>query len=303
MKVVGAGLSGLIGRPLASQLVKKYELLRLVREITPQNNSLPGKGVIWKPPFLGDWSQEIDGAYAVINLSGESVADKRWTSAQKKELRNSRIQTTKALVDAIGQAKTKPKVFINASAIGYYGPRDDSPLDEKTPLGTGFLADLCQEWEGEALRTKTFSVRTVLLRTGIVLAKEGGALAKMLPPFKMGLGGSLGNGRQFMSWIHIEDEVNAILKTLEDPSINGAVNLTAPHAVSMKEFAVSLGKTLKRPAFFPVPGTVLKVLLGDMSEMFLTGQNVRPEVLLRSGFTFRFPSLGPALSDLIQKSS
>lgn len=300
MRIVGSGLSGLIGNVLTVQLKKKYELVVLARETKEPKRSSDSRRIVWHPPMLGDWIQEIDSAYAVINLAGEPIAGKRWTAAQKKELRDSRFQTTKALVDAIGRAKDKPKVFINASAIGYYGSRDSAALDESATPGTGFLSELCQEWEKEALRAKSFGVRTVLLRTGIVLAREGGALVKMLPPFKMGIGGPLGNGKQVMSWIHIEDAVGGILKVLEDPSIEGPVNLTAPQAVPMREFADALGRALKRPVFFPVPGIALRLLLGEMSAMLLTGQNIRPGVLTRAGYSFKYPALEDALKDLLQ---
>ncbi len=300
MKVVGSGFSGLIGRPLASQLLKKYELTQLVRDSKSRKDSASAaRRVSWRPPFFDDWVNEVDGAYAVINLSGEPIAEKRWNAARKKELRRSRVQSTKALVDAMGRAKIKPKVFMNASAIGFYGARDSSPIDESAPPGSGFLSELCQEWENEASRARSLGIRTVLLRTGVVLAREGGALSKMVPPFKIGAGGPLGNGRQFMSWIHIEDEVSAILRILEDSSIHGPVNLTSPQAVSMKEFTATLGHALKRPAFFPVPGLALRVLLGEMSEMLLTGQNVLPTVLLRAGYSFKYPALEPALKALV----
>ena len=299
MKIVACGVSGLIGKQLTGALVQKYELVSLRRKLNPTKSGYSGLEILWNPPYLSDnWVKEIDGAFAVINLSGESITGKRWTSKQKKALRDSRIGTTRAIVTAIAQAKVKPKALINASAIGIYGPRDNTPLNEAAVSGSGFLADLCREWEAEALKAKGLGVRVVLLRTGIVLAGEGGALAKMLRPFKIGLGGPLGSGKQFMSWIHVEDEVAAILKVLEDPSIEGPVNLTAPEPVTMGEFAKTLGGLVERPAIFAVPGIVLKLLLGEMSEMLLTGQKVVPEVLLRKGFQFKYPLFDSALKDL-----
>jgi len=286
-KIVGFGLSGLIGKPLVEKLAVRYECV-LLKHTVLRNSSDEGA-----------WQKELEGAYAVINLSGEPIAGKRWTAIQKKELRDSRLNTTRALVDAIAKSKSKPEVFLNASAIGYYGPRGDEALEESAAAGQGFLAALCTEWEKEALRAELLGVRTVLLRTGIVLSKEGGALAKMLPPFQFFIGGSLGSGKQMMSWVHIDDEVNAIVKALEDPGIRGPVNLTAPSAVSMREFAKTLGKVLKRPSCFPVPGIALKLLLGEMSEMLLTGQNVCPRKLLTHGFQFQFPALKKALQDLV----
>ncbi len=300
MKIVVCGMSGLIGRPLTTALLQKHELVVLRRKLAPAKSAYSGREVLWNPPYLSDnWTKEINGASAVINLSGEPIAGKHWTADQKKELRNSRIHTTRAILAAIAQARVKPKILINASAIGFYGPRDSTPVDETTGGGSGFLAELCREWETEALKAKEMGVRTALLRTGIVLAKEGGALAKILPIFKLGAGGPLGSGKQFMSWIHIEDEVGAVVKILEDPSIEGPVNLTAPQPVTMAQFALALGKAVKRPARLPVPGFVLKLLLGEMSEMLLTGQNVYPKKLTKAGFKFKYPSLEPALMELL----
>jgi hypothetical protein len=299
MKIVASGMSGLIGSVLLERLRAKNEVVILKRKASGSAASKTGRSVAWEPPKIGDWAREIDGARAVINLSGEPIAGKRWTPDQKKELRDSRLSTTKALVDAMVLAKTKPSVFLNASAIGFYGPRNEEVLSEVSPAGTGFLAELCGEWEKEALRASALGIRTVLLRTGIVLAKEGGALSKMVPPFKFFIGGALGSGRQIMSWIHLEDEVGGILKCLEDERISGPVNLTAPNPVSMSEFAGSLGRVLRRPSFLPVPGIALKILLGEMSELLLTGQNVAPKTLLSAGYVFKYPRLEPALENLL----
>ncbi len=284
-KIVGFGLSGLIGKPLVQKLAARYEWVKLTH------------AVLRNPSEEGGWQKELEGATAVINLAGEPIAGKRWTAAQKKELRDSRLNTTRAIVNAIAKSKSKPEVFLNASAIGYYGPRGDEALEESAAAGQGFLAALCTEWEKEALRAELLGVRTVLLRTGIVLSKEGGALAKMLPPFQFFIGGPLGSGKQMMSWVHIDDEVNAIVKALEDPGIRGPVNLTAPRAVTMNEFAQTLGKVLKRPSCFPVPSFVLKPLLGEMSKMLLTGQRAYPKKLLDHGFQFQFPTLDEALEN------
>lgn len=287
-KIIGTGLSGLVGKPLCEALKSRYDVMKLSRiwdngKINPSN-----------------WDAELNGAEAVINLSGENIAGKRWTAKQKEELRNSRIQTTRELVKAIAQAHPKPKVFLSGSAIGYYGARDEARVGEASAKGSGFLPDLCEEWEREALKASAYGVRVVLLRTGIVLAKNGGALAKMSPPFKMFIGGPLGSGKQFMSWIHIDDEVNAIIKCLEDERLKGPVNLTAPNAVSNKEFSKILAKTLHRPCLAPVPPIALKLLLGEMSEMLLTGQNVYPQALIDAGYQFKYPELATALADLLK---
>ncbi len=302
LKIVACGVSGLIGKPLsAAILAKGYELVRLVRRKGPAISGARDREVWWWPPTLGDWVKEINGAHAVINLSGESIAGKRWTGSQKKELRASRLHATRAIVEAISQVKNKPKVLLNGSAVGFYGPRDASVIDESAEAGSDFLSELCREWEKEARKAEAFGVRTVNLRTGIVLSREGGALAKMLPPFQAFLGGPLGNGRQLFSWVHIDDEVGAILKALEDPALRGPVNLTSPHAVPMKEFAQTLGRVLGRPSVFPAPGFVLKLLLGEMSSLLLTGQNVYPRKLVEAGFAFRYPVLEAALRALLRK--
>lgn len=282
MKVVARGLGGFIGSPLKEEFSKKYEVLSLARNVTPD-----------------DAAAQVDGAYAVINLAGEPIAGKRWSKTQKKELITSRLNTTRLLVEAMSKARNKPKVFLNASAIGFYGPRDTSPVSENTSAGSGFLADVCREWERQALKAESFGVRVALLRTGIVLGTNGGALGKMLLPFQLGLGGPLGSGKQIMSWIHLEDEVSAILYCLENENIHGPVNLTAPNPVSMAEFTKTLGRVLKRPAILPVPALALKVLLGEMSTMLLEGQNVQPEVLAANRFQFKFKRLEDALKDLL----
>ncbi len=300
MKIIGAGLSGLIGRELKGRLLQQHELVLLRHQvpdaILPQTTM---RQLIWNPPHLEEWAAELEKADAVINLAGEPIADKRWTETQKAALETSRTQTTRTLVEAISRCKIKPKVFLNASAIGYYGPSEGGALDENAAPGSGFLAEMCERWELEAARAESLGVRTVRLRTGIVLAKNGGALAKMAPPFKLFIGGPLGSGTQVMSWIHLEDEVNAILKALEDPAIRGPVNLTAPGAVTMNEFAKTIGRVLNKPAFFRVPPVALKLLLGEMSDMLLTGQNVYPKKLLDAGFKFKYPSLEPALKELL----
>ncbi len=300
MKIIGAGLNGLIGRELKGRLLQRHELVLLRHQvpgaILPQTTM---RQLTWNPPHLGEWAAELEKADAVINLAGEPVAGKQWTQTQKVVLATSRTQTTKTLVDAISRCKKKPKVLLNASAIGYYGPRDSTALDENAEAGSGFLAEMCERWEVEAVRAESLGVRTVRLRTGVVLARNAGALAKMVPPFQLFIGGPLGSGTQVMSWIHLEDEVNAILKALEDPAIRGPVNLTAPEAVTMDEFAKTLGRVLNKPSFFRVPPIALKVLLGEMSEMLLTGQNVYPKKLLEAGFKFKYPLLEPALKDLL----
>lgn len=298
-KIVLCGASGLIGTPLIKKLDEKYQLVLLRRKLPANMTANDAREVLWNPPYSGDWTKRLEGAAAVINLSGDGIAESRWTAAKKRVMRDSRLNTVKALVDAISKAKNKPKCLISASALGLYGPQDSSRLDESAGAGSGFLAELCREWENAAKSVESMGVRLVLLRTGIVLAKEGGALQKMKAPFTMYIGGPLGSGKQFMSWIHLDDEVNAIIKCLEDSSIRGPVNLTAPNAVSNKEFSQALARQLKRPCGLPVPGLALKLLAGEMAEMLLTGQNVYPKRLLDAGFKFKYETLEPALQDLL----
>lgn len=282
MKIAGLGLSGLIGQALKEELGKSHELVLLRR-----------------PASAESWLGEIERADAVINLAGEPIAEKRWTKDQKEKIRKSRIETTKVVVECIARAKPKPKVLINASAIGFYGSRGEEVLDESAPGGQDFLASVCTQWEKEAARAQAFGVRTVFIRTGIVLSTKGGALTKMLPPFKFFVGGPIGSGRQIMSWAHIDDEVGGILKALEDDKISGPLNVTAPHPVTMKEFAKTLGQVLHRPALLPVPEFVMRILLGEMSTLLLAGQNVTPRKLIECGYRFKYKELGQALRALV----
>ena len=299
MKIVACGITGLIGRPLTKALSQKYDLVCLRRKRSSGDAVKLGQEVLWDPSQPGEWTREIEGAHAVINLSGEPIAGKRWSQNQKKKLRESRVRTTQSIVDAIIQAKVRPKVLLNASAIGFYGARGNEILNEESAGGSDFLSDVCAQWEKEARRAESFGVRVVNLRTGIVLAREGGALAKMIAPFRMFLGGPLGSGQQVMSWVHIEDEVGGILKALEDNEIRGPLNLTAPNPVTMGEFARTLGRVMHRPSGLVVPGFVLKILLGEMSMLLLTGQHAQPQKLTQRGFHFRHETLDHALRSLL----
>jgi len=275
MRVAIAGASGLIGT----------EVVRALRARGDEALALPRFGT-------APWS--VDGADAVINLAGASVAGKRWTPAYKQEIVDSRVLTTRALIDAIRSAKRKPRVLLNASAVGYYGGRGDEVLDESAAAGSDFLANLGRQWEAEAQRAP---VRAVQVRTGIVLSAKGGALGKMLPPFKAFVGGPIGSGKQWFPWIHIADEVAALLWCI-DHEMTGPVNLVAPGIVTMKEFAKALGHALHRPSWAPVPAAPLKILLGEIASALLEGQRAVPRKLLDSGFRFRFEDVNAALRDL-----
>lgn len=274
MKVVIAGASGLIGTELQGALRER------------------GDEVVALPRYLrGPWS--VAGAEAVVNLAGANLSAKRWSPQFKQEILDSRVRTTRALVEAIRGAAQKPRVLLNASAVGFYGPRDE-PADESAPPGSDYLSGVVTAWEAEAQKA---DVRSVQVRTGIVLSKKGGALAPMLPPFKAFVGGPIGSGRQWFPWIHLADEVSAILWCI-DHDLAGPVNLVAPGIVTMKQFAAALGRALHRPAVFPLPGAALKLLLGEFAEVVLEGQHAVPRKLLDSGFPFRFRELDEALHDL-----
>ena len=275
MRVAIAGGSGLIGT----------ELVGALRARGDEAVALPRFGT-------APWS--VEGADAVVNLAGASVAAKRWTPAYKKEIEDSRVLSTRALVDAIRAAKRKPRVLVNASAVGYYGGRGDEVLDENAAPGSDFLANLSRQWEAEAQRAP---VRAVQVRTGIVLSAKGGALEKMLPPFKAFVGGPIGSGKQWFPWIHVADEVAAILWCI-DHEVTGPMNLAAPGIVTMKEFAKALGHALHRPSWAPVPAAPLKILLGEFASALLEGQRAVPKKLLDSGFRFRFEEVNAALRDL-----
>ena len=276
MKVAVAGSSGLIGTELTKILrARGDEVVALARFGT------------------APWS--VDGADAVVNLAGANLSSQRWSPAFKKEILESRVGPTRALVEAIGRASKKPRVLVNASAVGFYGGRGDEVLDENATAGSDFLSSVVKAWEAEAARAP---VRSVQARTGIVLSKKGGALAPMVPPFKAFVGGPIGSGKQWFPWIHIADEVAAIAWCIDRESLEGPVNLVAPGIVTMKDFAKALGRALHRPSAFPVPGGALKLLLGEFAEVILEGQRAGPQKLLASGFQFRFRDLDAALRDL-----
>lgn len=294
MRIVVSGASGLIGSALVPHLNSHgHEVVRLVRRTARQGESTwdPARGVID--------ASVIEGVDAVIHLSGAGIGDKRWSNSYKREILDSRVKSTKLLASVIAGAAKRPSVFLSGSAIGYYGARGDEPLDETSTAGTGFLADVCKQWEDAAAGA---GVRTVLLRTGIVLSPKGGALKKQLPLFRAGLGGKFGRGNQWQSWISIDDEVSAI-EHLLTANVQGPVNLTAPAPVTNSSFAVTMGKVLRRPAMLPVPSFGPKLLLGaELADALLfTGQRVIPTALSASGFEFAHPTLEIALRALLNK--
>jgi uncharacterized protein len=299
LKLVIAGASGFIGSALIQRLSQRSDSLKLLSR-KPRS---PARGsntewLIWEPGVPGGWEESVDGADGVVNLAGEGIAEKRWTERQKELIRSSRIDSTRALVHAIAKAKAKPKFLINASAVGYYGAREDETLTEESPPGKDYLARVCLAWEEEARKAQDHGVRVALLRTGIVLAKGKGALAKMVPPFKFFVGGPLGSGKQWMPWIHIEDEVGLILFLMENANAQGSFNAVAPNPVTMEEFCRVLGKVLNRPSWASVPGSALTLLLGEMADMVLAGQRALPKGAEKLGYNFKHPTITKALESL-----
>ncbi len=300
-KVVIAGGSGLIGRALTERLVEAgVETCVLTRRLDGVVLPRGARAVGWGGEATA-WAGELEGAHAVVNLTGENVASGRWTAARKARLAASRLDPTRALVEAIRTAERRPRLLVQASAIGYYGASDDRELDESAPAGHGYLPDLCVDWEQASVGVEALGVRRVLLRTGIVLAREGGALAKMLPPFRLGIAGALGDGRQWMSWIHLDDMVGAIELLLRHADLAGAFNLCAPDPARNAEFTRALAGAVRRPALVRVPGFALRLLLGEMAQILLEGQRVMPRRLLEAGYRFRFPELDGALGALLRR--
>jgi hypothetical protein len=232
----------------------------------------------------------------VFNLAGEPVAEGRWTAERKRRIRDSRVLGTRNLVAGLAAQESRPRVLVSASAVGYYGDRDDEVLDETSSSGHGFLAEICVEWEREALAAERLGIRVVCVRTGIVLAPGGGALARMLTSFRLGAGGKLGSGRQWMAWIHLDDEVGILIHASQDARIRGAINAVGPRPVTNAEFTRALGHAIHRPAFLPVPMTALRLAFGEMSEILTASQRVLPREAERTGYTFKHPELAGALA-------
>jgi len=288
MRVLVTGGAGLVGAPLCAALQAAGHGVTVVSR---EPGRVPGRAVGWDG--LGPAMVETD---AVVNLAGESIAAGRWTAARRAAIRASRIEATRALVQAAAGSRERPAVLVSASAVGWYGPRGDEPLDEAAGPGTDFLARVCRDWEAEAQRAEGLGMRVVRLRLGVVLAPDGGALGRMLLPFRAGLGGRLGSGRQWMSWVHRDDVVGLVLAALADASYAGPVNATAPTPVTNREFTAALARALHRPAVLPVPALALRLLLGEMATMLLTGQRVLPRVAEARGYRWRLPELSAALS-------
>jgi uncharacterized protein (TIGR01777 family) len=279
-----------------------YEVIALSRDASRAVTSVGNwaEVVEWDGRTSRGWIEHADGALAIINLAGENVAAGRWNKSKKAAILNSRLDSSRAVLEAISQVNKKPAVVIQASAVGYYGSRRDDQLDEASMPGEGFLASVCRRVESFAEEIEHLGVRCVVIRTGIVLGRDGGALAKLIKPFKLYVGGYLGDGRQWFSWISLEDKVSAIRFLMENENLKDVFNLTSPQPVTMKEFCMILGKVLHRPAWLGVPGFVVRFALGEMAkEMLLSGQRVQPKRLLAAGFIFKYPDVEKALNAII----
>jgi len=295
MRVIVSGASGLIGTALCSSLTASgHDVVKLVRRTAGANE------IEWDPANGVLAADALDGSDAVVHLAGAGIGDKRWTKEYRQLILDSRVKSTRLLAETIAASNKGPATFLSGSAIGIYGASDGRHLDESSPVGEGFLADVCQQWEAAAEPAWRADTRVAFLRTGIVLTPEGGALKKMLPLFKLFLGGRFGNGKQWQSWVSLPDEIGAI-EYLLTAAVHGPVNITAPNPVTNAEFAKALGKALGRPSLLPVPAFAPKLLLGSelADALLFTGQKVHPQKLLDSGYTFQHPTLPEAFAALL----
>jgi len=304
MKILITGSTGLVGTALVKTLATDgHTVCRLIRpQSKSTSESKDGFDVPWNPE-TGELGGAGVGPDAVVNLAGASIAGGRWTKERKALLHSSRIDTTRALVKALAKMNARPRVLVSASAIGIYGDRGDEVLTEESKPGTDSLAGLAREWEAEALKAEALGIRVVLARFGIILARHGGALAKMLLPFKLGAGGRLGSGKQWMSWITLGEVVGILKSMLENSTVTGPVNVVAPGAVPNAEFTKALARTLHRPALLPAPAFALRLALGEMADaLLLSSQRVRPQRLQQLGYSFSQPELVYALSALLART-
>jgi uncharacterized protein (TIGR01777 family) len=297
-RIVLTGATGFIGSHLVRALAERGEDVRVLTR-SPRAGT---NDIRYTPTERGDWYREVDGADVLIHLAGERVVGGRWTESMRKRILSSRIDSTRCLVEAMSEAKRKPSVFVCASAVGYYGPRpEEDPADESAPPGSDFLAEVCVAWEKAALEAATLGIRVVRARFGIVLGPDGGPLPAMVTPFRMFVGGPIGDGSQMVAWVHIDDAVGIVLDAIDDAGRSGAVNVVAPRSVSNAELSRAIGKALDKPSWVRMPAFVLKAALGDASSAILTGQAVVPRVMQDAGYVWRHPALEPALVELLAR--
>ena len=298
MHIVVSGGTGFIGRPLCESLLRAGHRITILTRRKVEASRLFGPTVTaveWNGRDQGDWEHHLEGADVVINLTGAPLAEARWTEGRKRLLTESRNWSTRMLVQACSRLAVKPQVFINASGIGYYGRQGDQIFDESGRPGTGFLADLCVQWEAAARDAESYGMRVVCMRTGMVLARDGGALSRIALPFRFWLGGPVMPGTQWVSWIHRDDVVGLIEWAFTNANVSGPVNAVAPNPVRMADLCRTLGRVLHRPSWVPVPEVVLKVALGELSSVMTTGQRVAPSIATQTGYQFHYPLLDGAL--------
>jgi uncharacterized protein (TIGR01777 family) len=304
MRVIISGGTGLIGRQLAASLVKDgHQAIALSRDPQRRQEQMPD-GVqlaAWDAQSAQGWGELADGADAIVNLVGENLSAKPWSPAQKRRIRESRLNGGKALVEAVRQAKNKPKMLIQSSAVGYYGPCGEEIITEDHPAGSDFLSQVCVDWEASTAEVEKMGVRRAITRSGVVLDKKEGALPRFLLQFRLFAGGPLGNGRQWLAWIHPQDEINAIRFLIDHPEASGAFNLASPNPKTNRDFGKAIGRVLHRPALIPVPAFALKIVLGEMSTVVLDGQRVVPHRLADMGYQFSHPEIQEAVKDVISK--
>lgn len=302
MHALVTGATGFVGRRLVSKLERPTLLSRDPAKAERQFASAGVRALAWNAEHEPPPAAALDGIDVIFHLAGESVGEGRWTAKKKARIKDSRVLGMRNLVAALRSAPVKPKALISASAIGYYGSAGNSELDERSAPGTDFLAEVCAAWEQEALAAQELGVRVVCVRIGIVLGENGGALAKMLTPFSLGLGSPLGSGQQYMSWVHLDDLVELMLFAARESSLAGPVNGVAPHPVTNREFSATLARVLRRPMFMPsVPPLALKLMLGQFAEVLLASQRVYPRAATAAGFAFRFANIEPALADVLHR--
>ncbi len=301
MRVLITGGSGLVGRALAANLAAGGDEVVILSRRPQKAAGLP-EGVrveLWDGRSAEGWSSLANGAAAIINLAGENISSGRWSDERKRVILESRLNASRAVIQAVKAASRKPRVVIQASAVGYYGPRGDEEVTEETAPGSGFLARVTSECENSVASLEATGVRCVVVRTGVVLSARGGALPRMLLPFRLMAGGTFGSGRQWFPWVHIADEVGAIRFLIENETARGPFNLTAPAPLTNAAFSRLLGRQLRRPSIVPMPAFVLRLLFGEMASVLLEGQRAIPRRLLQLGFNFQFPEAGSALKDLL----
>lgn len=303
-KIIITGATGLIGKKLSKALANRGdEVTVFSRNIESAKKIIPyiKNCVTWNYRNPDEWKNHLDGKDAIVHLAGINLFSRRWNEKFKKDIVESREVSTRNLVQSLNDCKNKPKVFISASGVGYYGDGGDKILPEGSPKGNDFLADVCDVWERESQRANEYGIRNVQIRTGIVLSPEDGALKQMLLPFKLFIGGPLGSGKQWFPWLHIDDIIGIYIHAIDNKNLTGAVNAASPNIVRMKEFAKTLGKVIKRPSLFPVPEFVLRIVVGEAAETVVTGQRVSVDKLLKSEYKFGFENLEEALAELLRK--